>query len=90
MSPPSVCFLSSTVYEVPLDPTSEKKFRALAALGRIFVIGIRPIGRAGDTIKAPTSFCCRVRRDRCCAILPPSVSVPSSRWASSCIDGWGS
>ncbi len=47
MSPPSVCFLSSTVYEVPLDPTSEKKFRALAALGRIFVIGFSTHWKGG-------------------------------------------
>ncbi len=39
MSPPSVCFISSTAYQIPLDPTSEKKFRALAAVGTIFVIG---------------------------------------------------
>ena len=34
-----VCFLGGARYSEPLDATSEKKFRALAALGHIFVIG---------------------------------------------------
>ena len=47
MSLPSACFLSSTVYEVPLDPTSEKKFRALAVLGKLFVIGFSTSWKSG-------------------------------------------
>ena len=39
MSPFSVCFISSTPYAVPLDPTNEKKFHALEGLGEMFVIG---------------------------------------------------
>jgi glycosyltransferase involved in cell wall biosynthesis len=35
----SVCFLSSVQYSEPLDSTSEKKYRALKALGEILVIG---------------------------------------------------
>src|SRR5213594_2500850 len=34
-----VCFLGSARYEQPLDATSEKKFRALKSLGKLFVIG---------------------------------------------------
>jgi len=34
-----VCFLGGARYSQPLDPTSAKKFRALAGLGEIFVIG---------------------------------------------------
>jgi glycosyltransferase involved in cell wall biosynthesis len=34
----SVCFFGSVPYEVPLDPTSAKKFEALRALGRVVVI----------------------------------------------------
>ena len=39
MSPCRVCFISSTPYPFPLDPTNEKKFRALPALGKMFVVG---------------------------------------------------
>ena len=35
----TVCFIGGMRYSKPLDPTSEKKFRALAGLGRIYVIG---------------------------------------------------
>lgn len=34
-----VCFLGATRYNQPLDKTSEKKFRALKSLGKLFVIG---------------------------------------------------
>src|ERR1043166_4653556 len=34
-----VCFLGSARYTQPLDPTNEKKFRAMKSLGDIFVIG---------------------------------------------------
>ena len=34
-----VCFLGGARYEQPLDDTSEKKFRALKSLGKLFVIG---------------------------------------------------
>ena len=34
-----VCFLGGARYEQPLDATSEKKFRALKSLGKLFVIG---------------------------------------------------
>jgi glycosyltransferase involved in cell wall biosynthesis len=34
-----VCFLGGTRYSRPLDATSEKKFRAMKALGTLFVIG---------------------------------------------------
>lgn len=34
-----VCFLGGARYSQPLDATTEKKFRALAALGNMFVIG---------------------------------------------------
>src|SRR5262245_38922579 len=34
-----ICFLGSARYSQPLDPTSEKKFRALGACGELFVIG---------------------------------------------------
>ncbi len=34
-----VCFLGGARYSQPLDATSEKKFRSLAALGQMFVIG---------------------------------------------------
>src|SRR5882724_2665573 len=33
-----VCFLGSSRYSEPLDPTSEKKFRLLKALGQLFVV----------------------------------------------------
>jgi glycosyltransferase involved in cell wall biosynthesis len=33
------CFIGAARYCQPLDPTSEKKFRALKALGQLFVIG---------------------------------------------------
>lgn len=35
----AVCFVGGTHYSWPLDRTSEKKFRALQALGALFVIG---------------------------------------------------
>jgi hypothetical protein len=34
-----VCFIGGTRYSQPLDATGEKKFRALKALGELFVIG---------------------------------------------------
>jgi glycosyltransferase involved in cell wall biosynthesis len=34
-----VCFIGGTRYSRPLDPTSEKKFRALKVLGELFIIG---------------------------------------------------
>jgi glycosyltransferase involved in cell wall biosynthesis len=34
-----VCFIGGTRYRYPLDMTSEKKFRVLKSLGRLFVIG---------------------------------------------------
>ena len=34
-----VCFLGGARYQQPLDSTAEKKFRALGALGEIYVIG---------------------------------------------------
>jgi glycosyltransferase involved in cell wall biosynthesis len=33
------CFIGGTRYSQPLDPTSEKKFRALKGLGELFIIG---------------------------------------------------
>jgi glycosyltransferase involved in cell wall biosynthesis len=43
-----ICFISGTRCSQPLDATSEKKFRALKALGELFVIGfsqdLRPRG----------------------------------------------
>lgn len=38
----AVCFLSSSVYRVPLDPTVEAKFVALKALAPVVVIGFSP------------------------------------------------
>ena len=35
----NICFLSSARYSNPLDATTDKKFRALSALGELFVIG---------------------------------------------------
>jgi len=35
----SVCFLGGARYSRPLDETAEKKFKALAPLGDIYVIG---------------------------------------------------
>jgi glycosyltransferase involved in cell wall biosynthesis len=37
-----ICFFGSACYSQPLDRTSEKKFRALKALGELFVIGFSP------------------------------------------------
>jgi len=34
-----ICFLGGARYSRPLDPTADKKFRALSALGDIYVIG---------------------------------------------------
>jgi glycosyltransferase involved in cell wall biosynthesis len=34
-----ICFLSGARYFCPLDATTEKKFRALKALGKLFIIG---------------------------------------------------
>jgi glycosyltransferase involved in cell wall biosynthesis len=34
-----VCFMGGARYSSPLDPTSDKKFRALTTLGSLFVIG---------------------------------------------------
>lgn len=34
-----VCFLGGARYSQPLDPTAEKKFRAMRSLGGIFVVG---------------------------------------------------
>jgi glycosyltransferase involved in cell wall biosynthesis len=34
-----VCFVGGARYSRPLDPTSEKKFRCLSALGKMFVVG---------------------------------------------------
>ena len=34
-----VCFVGGARYSRPLDPTSEKKFRSLTALGEMFVVG---------------------------------------------------
>jgi len=35
----TVCFLGGARYVYPLDPTNAKKFRAMQALARLFVIG---------------------------------------------------
>lgn len=40
-----VCFLGSARYTRPLDPTNEKKFRALKAVADLFVIGFAPEAR---------------------------------------------
>jgi glycosyltransferase involved in cell wall biosynthesis len=39
VSAANVCFLGTARYSQPLDATAEKKFRALAALGQVSVIG---------------------------------------------------
>jgi len=44
---PRVCFLGSTQYALPLDPTAAKKFRALATIADIWVVAfardVRPL-----------------------------------------------
>lgn len=42
---PSICFLGGTRYSQPLDETSSKKFRLLAEVGDIFIIGFSQDGK---------------------------------------------
>jgi glycosyltransferase involved in cell wall biosynthesis len=64
----SICFLGGARYSNPLDPTAEKKFRALAALGKICVIGFSPDSR-------PRRFTHQAR-----FYLMPSLPLPVLRY----------
>src|SRR6266496_2824031 len=64
-----VCFLGSARYEQPLDATSEKKFRALKSLGKLFVIGFSQ------------DLCTRTFTEHAHFYLMPQLPLPLLRYA---------
>ena len=77
----AVCFLSAARYSRPLDATAEKKFRALAALGELFIIGFSRTMR-------PYQF-----RQHAHFYLLPKLPLPLLRYAAmlvlgSCLTLW--
>jgi glycosyltransferase involved in cell wall biosynthesis len=70
-----VCFIGGARYSQPLDATSEKKFRALKALGELFVIGFSQDLR-------PRRFTEQAR-----FYLLPKLPLPVLRYAETLIIG---
>jgi glycosyltransferase involved in cell wall biosynthesis len=66
---PPVCFLSSARYPRPLDASQAKKWRMLAPLGRLFVIGFSA-GWRPAILSQPVAF-----------YLLPQLPVPMLRYA---------
>jgi glycosyltransferase involved in cell wall biosynthesis len=66
---PPVCFLSSARYSRPLDATQAKKWRMLAPLGRLFVIGFSASWRPAMLSQDVTFY------------LLPQLPVPALRYA---------
>ena len=59
-----VCFLGGARYSQPLDITSEKKFRALKALGELSSSGSLKICVRAGLPSTPAFTCCR----SCCCL----------------------
>lgn len=66
---PPVCFLGSARYSRPLEPSQAKKWRLLAPLGRLFVIGFAASWRPAR-LSQPVAF-----------YLLPELPVPALRYA---------